>query len=161
MLINVINCSGIQKVVFLLIGYPFKTLQKFSALLKNDMLIICIINFVAADDKWSDLTGFCLETGVHRGPPDRGVHVRRHDEDQVVALRSQKSSRTHSKISAGNAGAGNGGIALKKYHQTRTHQHDSQLPQGNYHFDFFHFWGEFGPGQPFWNSTLPIVGLST
>ncbi len=107
------------------------------------MLIICIINFVAADDKWSDLTGFCLETGVHRGPPDRGVHVRRHDEDQVVALRSQKSSRTHSKISAGNAGTGNGGIALEKYHQTRTHQHDSQLPQGNTYSIFFIFL-EFG-----------------
>ena len=54
-----------------------------------------------SDDNWSALTGFCFKTGLHWGTPDCGVHLRRYDENQVVAFCSQKSQRAHTKISPG------------------------------------------------------------
>jgi len=54
------------------------------------------------DEKWSELTGFCFETGLHWRPTDRGIHLRRHDEDSILALCSQKSQRAHTEIGSGN-----------------------------------------------------------
>lgn len=64
-----------------------------------------------------------LPAGLHRGPLDRGVHLRRHDAHPVVALRRPQPPGARAQVDTRHAGAGHDRDAVQEHHQAGADQH--------------------------------------